>query len=297
MKDKSNLEKLRERLANASKRISVRGPLAPDEKLPPMPGQDRSCYNLADLSREQFEWLAQNRPILNTPSVYALQIRRINDNFGGYHKPEKANGEWHFKLSSPLDRSYHYALEDAEDTLRNEISKKQDLRIHSATIYRMPLDRDQNSLEMGWWLYDAKGNLVDRSVCSAYHEENPEYVSGRYMGRTVADTRFKRGDIIEMITDESARLVIVTDPPFTVEEMWERYEESQLQWDCTMKCYLQHPFLPGVMSDHYYVMNPQGDDIDWFPQFISAPTYQIPEEARTELETTLRNWLESESED
>ena len=45
-----------------------------DERLPLMPGREDCMYNLANLSREEFFWLAEHRPVLTMPSIYVLQF-------------------------------------------------------------------------------------------------------------------------------------------------------------------------------------------------------------------------------
>lgn len=261
-----------------------------DERLPLMPGREDSRYNLANLSREEFFWLAEHRPELTMPSIYVLQFTfRWNNHC--YRKPRKYEGDWMFRISRG-SRSYYSSLETAEKALHDYIRDEDRVtNIHSAIIKRMPVDVSYRDGELEWWLYDHKGNLVDRSLSSPYDYEEKGYFSGKFMGRDEKNTRFKRGEIVEMLSGDTARLVIVSDSPISVEQAWEQYAKLKEKRGTDFSSYQRWLYIHSYMADYYYVMDPAGNDIDWSTQSLIAPTLPVPYEARKRLRETLNRWL------
>lgn len=123
-----------------------------DERLPAMPGREDCRYNLADLSHEEFSWLAQHRPELTMPSIYVLQFTYRWRHNHCYKKPRKYEGDWQFNISRG-GRSYHSSLQAAEKALLDYIQDEEGIStIHSATIKRMPIDVSYRDAELEWWL-------------------------------------------------------------------------------------------------------------------------------------------------
>ena len=266
-----------------------------DEKLPVMPGREDGRYNLANLSREEFFWLAEHRPELTMPSIYVLQFTFRGDN-RCYRKPRKYEGDWLIHISRG-GRSYHSSLEAAEKAMHDYIrDEKRVSAIHSATIKRMPVDVSYGDGELEWWLYDHEGNLVDRSLSSPYDYEEKGYFSGKFMGRNEKNTRFKRGDIIEMLTGDTATLMIVSDPPISVEQAWEQYAKLKEKGGADFSSYQRWAYIPSYMSDCYFVMDPEGSNFDWPTDSLIAPTLPVPDEARKRLREALSRWLLSVNE-
>lgn len=298
MKEKNPVETLEERLAkmNASFDEDAVDNFIPQEKLPPMPGQKRTTYDFANLTRDQFFWLAQHRPTLDIPSVYVIDGSFIRFYREGYIRLDKHDGEWGYELDSLPSFSYYSCREKAEEAMHEMLLTMDPMDPnlnHSFLLKRYALDSEFETHEIGWWLYDADGKLTDQSVCTAIFENNYGYISGRYMGRAPELMRFKRGDIVELIGDNHCTLAIVTDKVRSIEEMWMHYQNSQARFGKDVKDYLQRPFLPGRMADHYYVTDIKGKDIDVFPEYLMKPRFEVPEEARKALETSLNRWLDS----
>lgn len=267
-----------------------------DERLPCIPGRKDCRYNLANLSREEFFWLAEHRPELNMPSIYALQFTFRMSKNRCYRKPRKYEGDWLFHILRG-ESSYHSSLETAEKALHEIIREEDPVSvIHSVTIKRIPVDVSYGEEELEWWLYDNEGNLVDRSLSSPYDNEEKGYFSGRFMGRNETNIRFKRGDIIEMLTNDTSRLVIVSDPPISTEEVWARYKNLKEKRGTDFSSYQRWKYIPSYMADYYFVMDPKGSDIDWPTEWLVAPTLPVTVEARKRLREALNRWLISVNE-
>lgn len=295
MKEKNPIETLEERLAKmkASFNEDAVDNFIPQEQLPPMPGQKRTSYDFVNLTRDQFFWLAQHRPTLDIPSVYELNADFIRSEQKGYHRIDELGGDWGYELVRFPSISYYSCSEKAEEAIKKMPETEDSALIHSFLLKRYALDGEFVSQEIDWWLYDSEGRMIDKSVCSALHENDYMFLLGRFLGRSPELMRFKRGDIVEVIRDNHCTLAIVTDKVRSIEEMWMHYQDSQARFGKDIKDYLQRPFLPGCMADHYYVTDIKGNDIDVFPEYLMKPRFEVPEEARKALETSLNKWLDS----
>ena len=205
-------------------------PLAPEEILPyPLPGETGQRCDRFNLTKAQFLFLAENRPEITVKSIYRLQVYKIRSKFVGSspkfpdcYERKKPEGNWTLPLKD-MGIGYFSTFEEAETALhRCHITGS----FHSAIIRRMPIDRYVGAEWLEWWVYDGKGKLIDRSVCTPFFDEQPEYISGRYMGRNEASLRFKKGDIVEVIdviNPGQVYLGIVMSVPRSPEQMWESH--------------------------------------------------------------------------
>lgn len=271
----------------------VRPPLAPDEILPyPLPGETGQLSDRFNLTKEQFLFLAENRPEITVKSIYQLQVYKIPSKFDGYspkypEKYERKNndGNWTLPIQN-IGTGYFSTFEEAETALhRCHITHP----IHSAIIRRLPIDRYFGAEWLQWWLYDSKGMLIDRSVSTPFFDQQPEYISGRYMGRKEESLRFRKEDIVEVIDDRNPGQVylgIVKALPETPEQMW-----INLGLERTADT----PALPKSSEEDFYYLDANHDK--YFirdlgskrmraeaPYKVFAPSLTIPEELKKHSE-------------
>lgn len=287
------------RLSNKSYR-KPRIPLAPEEILPyPLPGETGRRCDRFNLTKEQFLFLAENRPEITVESIYQLQIY-ITYKFDGCspkfpEKYERKNpeGNWTLPLKV-MESGYFSTFEEAEKALyRRHII----CPYHSAIIRRMPIDRYLGTEWLEWWLYDGKGKLIDRSVCTSFFDNQPEYISGRYMGRKEESLRFKKGDIVEVIDDRNPGQVylgIVESIPKSPEQMWTNHNLwiNQIRWE-------REPLTPFRLKiaegscfvhasyDKYFIRDLECNWPLQEPYKVFTPSLPIPEELKKTFDELL----------
>lgn len=269
--------------------------LAPDETLPyPLPGETGRRCDRFNLTKEQFLYLADNRPEITVESIYQLQVYEIRSKFVGCspkfpdcYERKTPEGNWTLPLKY-MGIGFFSTFEEAETALhRCHITDTN----HSAIIRRMPIDRYLGAEWLEWWLYDGKGQLIDRSVCTPFFDQQHEYISGRYMGRREGSLRFKKGDIVEVMDDRNPGQVylgIVRSVPRSPEQMWsahnlwrnyKRLERNTLSQPISK---ISEGFYHIDASHDKYFIRDLGSK--WIrgeePYKVFPPTLPIPEEVK-----------------
>lgn len=276
----------------------------PDEIPPVRPGEKvPRRYHLDKISKDEFLFLAEHRPEITMESIYQLQVYEILSKFNGVSIKfpdcyERKIPEGNFTLPlKDMGIGYFSTFEEAETALhRCHVTGP----IHSAVIRRMPIDRYFGAEWLEWWLYDGKGKLIDRSVCTPFFDQQPEYISGRYMGRKEEAIRFKNGDIVEVIDDRNPGQVylgIVKSVPKTPEGMWGDHNTWRNHKRRDRKV-LQNPALK--IAEDFYHIDASHDkyfirDLEskWIrveePYKVFPPTLPVPEDLKTYFITTIED--------
>ena len=270
----------------------VRTSLAPEEILPyPLPGETGRRCDRFNLTKVQFLYLADNRPEITVESIYQLQVYKIRSKSGGCspkfpdcYERNNPEGNWTLPIED-VGIGYFSTFEEAETELhRCHIIWP----CHSVIIRRMPIDRYLGAEWLEWWLYDGKGQLIDRSVCTPFFDQQPEYISGRYMGRKEDSVRFKKGDIVEVMDDRNPGQVylgIVESVPMSPEQMWTNHELERTTDTSTLSKSSEEGFYHhDAGNDKYFIRDLESK---WIrgeePYKVFAPSLTIPEELKKTL--------------
>lgn len=261
----------------------------PDEISPVWPGEKLPRrYHLDRLTKEEFLFLAENRPQITVKSIYQLQVFKICSKYhrgtpklpDGYER-NNPDGNWTLPIKD-MGVGYFSTFEEAETMLhRCHITGS----FHSAIIRRLPIDRYLGAEWLEWWLYDGKGTLIDRSVCTPFFDDQPEYISGRYMGRKEEFLRFKKGDIVEVIDDRKPGQVylgVVKSVLWSPEQMWALRRLERTSTTRTLSKISEEDFYyPDASHDAYFI---QDLESKWIrgeePYKVFPPSLPIPEELK-----------------
>ena len=245
------------------------------------------------MTKEEFYNLSATRQDITSPSVFRLIVRTYDKDIKGYRK-WRGKDDYYYDIS--IRSNLYSSKDEAETALHKFIGDAEQFNkaIHSAVIERIPLDVPlEEGGQLEWWLYDSSGKEIDCSTCAW---ENGEELSLRdvYFGRTPEQIRFQKGDIVEFIQANKAFLVVLNGLPLTVEQMWERYENTVTKKGMEKEGkYPEGYFESSVFSDSYFFLEKNGFDPDFFPYYFVKPTFKIPTKAKTELKDRFTHWKTS----
>lgn len=161
---------------------------------------------------ELIELYANRKPVHDENCVYRLRVKT----YGQISCYDEAMAYPKFAMSNYCDLLYR-SLEDAKAAFDKmmEDGSREDLCYFTVTQIELG---DSLNLERAVWLFDGNSQLLDYSV------------KGRYFGRTPERARFRKGDIVEVITDNLRErfisLAVVVDTPPSSEECWKLFNES-----------------------------------------------------------------------
>lgn len=177
-------------------------------------GQNTGIIDL-NLTFEEFEHRAANVPKRPGESLFKLVVLQYLD------EDEASYPE--FSICR-MTKGYFASLDRAEAAMKELTG---DDGIYCFKIYELPMNRTvdiysadvQNIREH---LYDRRGNLLDHTTCSAMQEDiDTEY--GTFLGKPRADIRFKKGDIVEVIGNDTVRLAILAHDPIDTRWCYDLY--------------------------------------------------------------------------
>lgn len=204
---------------------------------------------------EEFKKMALNPPYNHEPSVYRMDVFRIQGTENGKScltiHPEENLRECfsqidyiHEKSDESDENEQEYypeykvckaqsflmpTFEDAKRLIHSEEISKDDYRpIYCIHIYELPFGKDVISdLCKREWVFDCKGNLLEQSVCSSMMEDldKPE---GHFWGRPKDSIRFKPGDIVEVHDKGNGvvRLGVVVSLHNDIGTCWRDYQDT-----------------------------------------------------------------------
>lgn len=174
-----------------------------------------------ELSFEEFEQLAANVPKRAGSSVFRLVEIDIPDDSDGNKSmyPE-------FQISRCC-KGVFSSLSNAEAGIHSCVSKNES-DIYCFKIYELPLDRlsDIGGMDspdcIREYLYGANGEMLEHTVCSSLMADlGTEY--GSYLGKPKSQLRFKKGDIVEVMEDDTVRIAIISHDPIDTEWCYDLY--------------------------------------------------------------------------
>lgn len=161
---------------------------------------------------ELIELYANRKPVHDENCVYRLRVKT----YGQISCFDEAMAYPKFAISNYCNQLYR-SLEDAKAAAVRIMGGEGRQDLCYFTVSQVGLGDFVNQ-ERAEWLFDRNCQLLDYSV------------GGRYFGRTPERTRFRKGDIVEVITDNLRErfisLAVVVDTPPSVEECWRLFNES-----------------------------------------------------------------------
>lgn len=200
---------------------------------------------------EEFKKLALNPPYNYEPSVYRVDVFRIQGTENGKscltifpkedlrecfsqidyicEKSDENEPEYYPEYKVCKAQSFLMpAFEDAKRLIHSEEISNDDYRpIYCIHIYELPFGKDVISdLCKREWVFDCEGKLLEQSVCSSLLEDldKPE---GHFWGRPKDSIRFKPGYIVEVHDKENGvvKLAIVLALCNDIESCWREYQK------------------------------------------------------------------------
>ncbi len=212
-----------------------------------------------NLTFEEFKEYADRQPSLDGNWIYRMEHIVLNDNTM-YPEFKTFTSEYYF-----------HTFEDAENFIREIISDETDAYAdtYAFIITQLAVGEKHWSPRGASWLYDYKGNLID--YCITTCEEDP-YKSA-FFGRSAERMRFKKGDIVEVLSRDSVNLAVVAADGPSVEWFWGLYNRSK------DKC---GGYFADASDDCYYIIDGPGYAFHSHAPALSLmkPRFPIPEDVR-----------------
>lgn len=220
-----------------------------------------------NLTFEEFKEYADRQPSLDGNWIYRLEHIEMVEDAVMYPEFETCSNEYYF-----------HTFKDAENFIREIISDKTNAY---ADTYAFVITQ----LPAGWtcwcnrgasWLYDHKGKLVD--CCITTCEDDP-YKSA-FFGRSAERMRFKKGDLVEVITRDSVNLAVVADEGPSVEWFWRLYNRTKDD---------RGGYFADESDDCYYIIDGPGFAYHSHvsPVALMKPRYEIPNDVKAFFEHCL----------
>lgn len=225
-----------------------------------------------ELSFEAFEHLAANVPKRPGQSVFSLIEIDILDN------PEEMPSTYPEFRISRCCKGIFSSRSNALDAMQGCIRENED--IYCFKIYELPLDTlcDLWSLDypscIREHLYGPKGELLEHTVCSSLGEDlNTAY--GRYLGKPKSQLRFRKGDIVEVMEDDTVHIAIVSHDLIDTRRCYDLY--CRAKNDTKHRCYIldYSDDQVAVVDGPDYGNHSHTQMCD-----IMVPRFPIPEELR-----------------
>lgn len=171
----------------------------------------------------EFKALALNPPYIDGKSVYRVDIHRYVKQI----KDAKDVTEFEVKLCQSFMYTEWPRVQKMISRFLHE--ERYNENLYALYVYQLPVNCDVSRDQyQRLWVYDRKGNLNSRSMCSALIEEL-SHQSAKFRGHDSASIKFKPGDIIEVYDREKnqVRLGVVVKKPPTIEQCWKMREEVE----------------------------------------------------------------------
>lgn len=211
-----------------------------------------------NLTFKQFNEYAERSPSLEGNWIYRVDHICITNDID-YPKFEVYTSQYYF-----------LTFEDAENSIFKEIAKNKNSisNIYCFRILQLSIGTVPGESEGAAWLYDHEGKLVDYTITT--WEENPYKCA--FFGRPERRLRFKKGDIVEVISNDIVNLAIIGAEGPSVKEFWKLYN----------RCKDQFGYFADASDDCYYVIDGPGFTFHSHVPTLSImkPRFPIPEDIK-----------------
>lgn len=217
-------------------------------------------------SFEDFKRLANRQPNLEGNWVYRL--RRV------FYDYEMTNPYPKFNIVWDEGRLF-LSFRDAVDFVNKQ--KKSDVYCNMLEQICVGKLIEPDNIGAAW-LFDSQGNLLDYSTTCGLGHEIPD--SG-FFGRPEHRIHFKKGDIVEVIDNDSVQLAVLCGEVPSIEHCWDVYQRSLKR---------EAPYFLDYSDDTAVILDGPSyryhDHVS--PLRLMKPHFPIPEEIRNDLQT----WVE-----
>ena len=216
------------------------------------------------LTYDEFKERADRKPVLDGAWIYQL-TQAIMDSDIKVPYPM-------FDLYNQEERLF-LSFDDALNFVRE--NKRED--IYCSWIRQIPVGERQHE-HGAVWLLDKSGNIIDYTTTYSFGEG----AEAHFYGRPADRQRFKRGDIVEVVSRDKVRLAVLNSDVPDIEHCWGIYKRC-LE-DERMNYFLDYSDDSEVVIDGpSYCFH---DHVS--PLSLLKPRFPIPADIREEMET----WVE-----
>lgn len=220
-----------------------------------------------DLTFEEFKAYADRQPSLDGDWIYRLEHIGMIENTAMYPEFETRSNEYYF-----------HTFGDAEKFIREKLTGSNavpDSYCFIITQLAVGCMNCWNNTGASW-LYDHEGKLIDYNITT--WEEDP-YKSA-FFGRSAERLRFKKGDIVEVINQDSVNLAVVAADGPSVNWYWGLYNRSKDK---------RGGYFTDASDDCYYLLDGPGFVYHSHTPAVALmrPSFPIPEDIKAFFEHCL----------
>lgn len=225
------------------------------------------------LTYDDFVTLAGRKPNLNGNWIYRMSRKVISEitkdmypQFDIYEEPT----------------IWFLTFEDAEKRIKklvNSDAKNGFGRTYCFQINQVPVGCPAENGAS--WLYDSSGRLIDYSITTWTGDD----LSVAFFGRPKERNRFKRGDIVEVMSGDEVKLSLLTENAPSVDWCWDVYQRCLNDGEESI------PYFLDASDDCCYLIDGPGHEYHDHvsPLRIMKPRFHIP----AEIESKMRGWLDA----
>ena len=233
-----------------------------------------------DLTFEDFEDYARNVPRRDYKTVFCLvEIDVTTDR----EEKEVIYPEFDiFRSIKGIFSDKEQAERGIQECIKNAVDWNTE--IYCFKVYEVPLNHvtyigtGKFFRSIREYLYDEKRNLLDFTTCSTLDEDIfTEY--GSFLGKPAEQTRFKKGDLVEVIEQDKVRLAVVNHDPVDTNWCYDLYTR--------LKTKDRGPYFLDASDYQVAVLDSPSYATHSHEQLVNLmkPRYPIPEEMRREYES------------
>lgn len=278
---------------------------------------------------KEFKRLAVEPPRKDEPTVFRIRIYlvdmdSVDENSGISYEDQKTPSAEEIEQRRVFYPSYglrHYHeffsqdLAGAEAIVRKQAAAlaERGEMVYCFEVDELPFGENVMGDYVSSRVYDANGSLLDQSLCSTFfNEERDDY--RHFRGRD--QSRFKKGDIVEVHYGDSVELAIVVGMPATVDwcyryglrvvESMRRRCPEMGEEELTRLSFSKWYMLDDT-DDSYTVINQpaeayidgHGNEVLHWPHDhvgslrVFTPRFPIPEKIERELKTYYQQYMSS----
>ena len=182
---------------------------------------------------------------------------------------------------------YYPTKETAEEKIRG-FEWAPDL--YCFVLEACPFDRDVADKSYRRWVYDDGGDFISETLCSEFEDPKTREQEEYFPGRRQDQCRFKPGDYVEVVFNDTVTLGIVKECPPTPEDVadqgsrWSRYDKpfegkAEFEEDA-------YTILKGGIDLHKYSQYDEAREFSYTTNVMPA-SLPIPPETRQQLKRLL----------
>ncbi len=226
-------------------------------------------HNKENLTFEEFQERANRRPALDGTWIYKLTQTFYDEDV---------------KVPYPMfdldyqDERLFLSFDSAVDFIHE--NKRDD--IYCSWLKQTPVGERENE-HGAVWLFDSEGNMIDYTTTHSFGEG----VEAHFYGRPADRQRFRKGDIVEVVSRDKVKLAVLNSDVPDIEHCWKIYQSCVKKRD--IPYFLDYSDDTEVIIDgpsycfHEHVS----------PLCLLTPRFPIPDDIRKEMET----WVERAEEE